>query len=110
MINFLLILFSALIIGCSQDEHQSYVPIDNILKPGGPAINYDPNSSYTNIDEIQKSLSDKESEIFNKSLSWYGTESIFKLERMHNKSAKEVVDIVNCLKISELSNQEKCFK
>jgi len=110
MLKILFFIFTALVLGCSQDEHPSYESIENILKSGGPTINYGPNSSYTNIAEVQNSLGEKESEIFTKSLSWYGTESNFNLDRMHNRSAKELVDIVNCLKTSETNVQEECFK
>lgn len=109
MLKIFLIILTTLALGCSQDENPSYEPIENILKSGGPTINYDPNSSFTNIAEVQKSLSEKESDIFIKSLSWFGTESSFNLGRVHNKNAKEVVDIVNCLNTSEIDAQEKCF-
>ena len=42
MIRILPVIVIALIAGCSPDEHPSYEPIENNLKPGGPTINYDP--------------------------------------------------------------------
>jgi len=109
MKKILLFILVTLVIGCSTDEHPSYKAIQNNLQLGGPTINYDPNSSLTNISEIQEYLSEKDSEIFTESLSWYGTESNHGLNKIHNKNAKELVDIVNCLKISITSEQDNCF-
>lgn len=105
----LFLILIALVISCSADEHPSYKVIQNDLQSGGPIIKYDPNSSLTNISDIQEYLSKKDSEIFTESLSWYGTESNHGLNKIHNKSAKELVDIVNCLKTSIVSEQDKCF-
>lgn len=110
MIRILPVIVIALIAGCSPDEHPSYEPIENNLKPGGPTINYDPSSSLTNVSEIQDYLNENDSTIFTKSLSWYGTESNFGFNKIHNKNAKELVDIVNCLKINPSNTQDKCFK
>lgn len=110
MKKILLLILVSLIIGCSTDEHPSYKAMENNLQSTGPTINYDPDSSFTNISEIQEYLSKEDSEIFTKSLSWYGTESNYGLNKIHNKNAKELVDIVNCLKISVASEQDKCFK
>jgi len=96
--------------GCSYDEHPSYKPISNSLPDGGPTINYDPNTSLTNIPEIESYLGEKNAEIFNKSLSWYGTESNYGFEYIHNKNAKQLVDIVNCLKSSTPKDNNKCIE
>ena len=109
MKKIILIIMFTIIHGCSTDEHPSYETIHNNLKSGGPTIVYDPNSSLTNISEIQNYLNEKDAEIFTKSLSWYGTESSYGLGKIHNKSAKELVAIVNCLKSSNLTEQDKCF-
>lgn len=109
MKKILFLILVTLVIGCSTDEHPSYKAIQNTLQSGGPPINYDPNSSLTNISEIQEYLSKKDSEIFTESLSWYGTESNYGLNKIHIKNAKELVDIVNCLKTSIASEQDKCF-
>lgn len=98
-----------MLIGCSSDEHPSYEPIQNSLPPGGPSINYDPDTSLSNIPEIERSLNDKDVEIFSKSLSWYGTESNFGFDHIHNINAKQLVDIVNCLKTTDKEHQGKCF-
>lgn len=110
MKKILTIIFVTLLLGCSQDEHPSYKPIENNLPSGGPSINYDPNSSLTNISDIESFLNEKDATVFARSLSWYGTESNFGFEYIHNKTAKELVDIVNCLKISDPNNQKECFK
>jgi len=109
MKNILSIIFISLLIGCSSDEHPSYKPIQNNIPLGGPLINYDPNTSLTNITEVENYLNEKNEDIFNKSLSWYGTESEFGFEYIHNKNAKQLVDIVNCLKVNSQKNQEQCF-
>jgi len=110
MIRILPILIIALLLGCAPDEHPSYKPIQNSLPSGGLTINYDPNNSLTNVPEIQALLNENDLEIFTKSLSWYGTESNFGFDKIHNKNARELVDIVNCLKVSAADAQNKCFK
>ena len=109
MKKILLFILITFVNGCSTDEHSNYKAIQNNLQPDGPTINYDPNSSLTNISEIQEYLNEKDSETFTESLSWYGTESNYGLNKIHNKNAKELVDIVNCLKISIISEQDNCF-
>lgn len=104
----LTIMFLAL--GCSGDNFPSYEPINNTLPNSGIKINYDENSSLTNIQEIQEQFDSKNSEVFMKSLTWYGTEANYGFNYIHGKTAKELVDIVNCLKTSNISKQEKCFK
>lgn len=110
MKKMLQIIFMLLLISCSSDEQPSYKPLQNNLPSGGPLINYDPDVSLTNIAEIEEFLDEDDEETFNKSLSWYGTESEFGFENIHNKSAKQLVDIVNCLKVNEPGKQEKCFE
>lgn len=110
MLKILIVIFAVFSLGCSSDEHPSYEIIHNSLKSGGPTINYDPNSSLTNISEIQEYLSEIDELKFTKSLAWYGTESNFGFEKIHNRNAKELVDIVNCLKTNSKNEQEKCFK
>ncbi len=109
MIKIIFIIMVTLVYGCSTDEHPSYEPIQNSIQSGGPTIKYDPNSSLTNIPDIQSYLNTKDSEIFTKSLSWYGTESSYGLDKINNKNAKELVTIVNCLKSNTVNEQDKCF-
>lgn len=105
----LLLLVTA--VGCSMEEHPSQTLIENNLPVGGPQIKYDPESSFINIDQVTENLNASHSEKFKASLGWYGTESTFGLEKLHGKTAKEVVDIVNCLKKSEkVEQQSACFE
>ena len=85
---------------CSENDQESYSVLINPIKAGGAVINFDPDSTFTNIPEITESLSEREGEIFNKSLAWYGVESDFELERLHSKTARQLVNIVNCLKVT----------
>lgn len=110
MLRIFIILFAVFSLGCSSDEHPNYEIIHNSIKSGGPTINYDPESSLTNIPEIQEYLGENDELIFTESLAWYGTESNFGFDKIHNKNAKELVDIVNCLKTNAVNEQEKCFK
>ncbi len=110
MLKILIAIFTVFSLSCSSDEHPSYEIIHSNLKPGGPTINYDPNSNLTNISEIQEYLSETDELKFTKSLAWYGTESNYGFDKIHNRNAKELVDIVNCLKTNVKNEQVKCFK
>jgi len=102
-------IFISVLIGCSGDSFPSYAPLENTLPESGLKIDYNPSGSLTNVQEIQNQLNDKDSEIFIKSLSWYGTESNFGFDYIHGKTAKELVDIVNCLKTNSPEKQKACF-
>lgn len=107
IITFLFVLFAT---SCSQEQHPSYEPITNNLPPDGKTIVYDPDSSFTNIEAISRELSVEQAQTFNKSLEWYGTEASLGLDRLHGRTAKETVDIVNCLKVTKPDNAENCLK
>ncbi|OMH39406.1 hypothetical protein [Motiliproteus sp. MSK22-1] len=101
---------SILIVGCELKQRPSYAPLENTLPPGGPTIQYDPDSSFKNIDKISATLSDEDSKKFGRSLGWYGTESDFSLEKIDGKTARQSVEIVNCLKQAETKEQQAgCF-
>lgn len=105
------ILLAVAIVGCSLEERPSPNVLENTLPEGGPTVEYDPATSFTNIDQVTSNLNAPNAEKFNASLGWYGTESTFGLEKLHGKTAKEVVDIVNCLKNSEkVEQQSACFE
>lgn len=96
-------------VGCSLEERPSYEPLQNSIPSDGIAINYDPNSSLTNITEIQSQLSEADEKVFTASLSWFGTESDVGFDRIHGKTAKQLVDIVNCLKTTAPDQQATCL-
>lgn len=105
------LLMSITFIGCSLEEHPSQSVIENTLPKGGPTIAYAPENSFTNIDEITATLSKNHAEKFNNSLGWYGTQSNFGLAKLEGKTARQAVDIVNCLKGFENEEQQlTCFE
>lgn len=103
------ILLAVVTVGCSLEERPYQAAVENTLPVDGPTIEYDPESSFTNIDQIASTLSSLDAEKFNTSLGWYGTESSFDLARLEGKTASEVVNIVNCLKMSEEEQRPACF-
>lgn len=105
----LAILLSVATVGCSLEERSSQTVLENTLPEGGPTVEYDPATSFTNIDQITTNLNASNTEKFNASLGWYGTESNFALVKLDGKTAREVVDIVNCLKKAEKEQQPACF-
>ncbi|WP_444996419.1 hypothetical protein [Aliikangiella sp. IMCC44359] len=105
----LVMLLSIVVVGCSLEEQPSQAVLENTLPEGGPTIKYDSATSFTNIDQITSNLSAPNAEKFNASLGWYGTESNFGLMKLDGKTAKEVIDIVNCLKKAEKKQQLICF-
>jgi len=103
------LLFLTLLIACSPEERPSYATYENNIPDGGIKINYDPETSLTNISEIQQQLNKNDEQVFISSLTWYGTESEFGFDYIHDKTAKELVDIVNCLKTTQPNLQQSCF-
>lgn len=95
---------------CTEYDHESYQVLLNSIPAGGPTINYDPESTLTNIEKITSELSKNESDIFNESLGWYGTESDFDFNYIHGKTAMQLVNIVNCLKVTKNDDKPLCFK
>lgn len=104
----LFFLIFIIVLGCSTEERPSYESMENILPSGGVII-YDPDSSFMNIPEVQEGLTEQQKAVFASSLSWYGTESEYGLDKLEGKTAKQLVDIVNCLKTSAPQEQEYCF-
>lgn len=112
MKKFLILIFlSGLNFGCELEESPSYALIENTLPEGGAALEYDPNeNSLKNVDAVRAGLSGEDAQKFDSSLSWYGTESDFGLEKTSGKTARQLLDIVNCLKqASTRDQQEACF-
>ena len=103
------ILLSMALFGCSLEERPSWAAIENTLPQGGPTVHYEPSSGLSNVGEVSDHLTDSDALKFNASLGWYGTESVHDLKRLDGKTAREVIDIVNCLKVAEKESQIACF-
>ena len=98
------------ITACSEHESSSYGVLLNPIQAGGIVINYDPNSSLENIPKIISILNEQEADIFNRSLTWYATETEFGFEYIHLKTARQLVNIVNCLKVTDKESDSLCFQ
>ncbi|WKD49694.1 hypothetical protein [Microbulbifer spongiae] len=107
-------ILSALIVftlfACGLEERPSYKIYVNTLPEQGPVLQYDPESGLTNLAQVKAGLQERDLDKFNRSLDWYGTESHFGIERIDGKTARELVDLVNCLKKNEPNQQgATCF-
>ncbi len=103
------LMLSTILMSCSPAPHPEYESLKNDLPAGGMTIAFTSDVGFTNIEEIASHLSEEQADVFYQSLSWYGTEVLFGLSRLHGKTAGEAVDIVNCLKVSEPEHHEGCF-
>lgn len=109
MNKYLILIVIASLVGCSGDEHPSYDQIKNTIPIGGETIIYNPDTSLEKITAIQQQLTGDNRKAFDSSLSWYGTESAYGLDKIHNKTAHQLVTIVNCLKVTPRKKQDTCF-
>ncbi len=102
------VLTTLFISSCSNvayNEHQSLNKAHkNTLPTTGTKTIYFANDGFVNIDTLNNELSKKQREIFSSSISWYATEAELALTELNNKSARQIVDIVNCLKSNRASN------
>jgi hypothetical protein len=105
----ILTIFTLVFSSCSIEEYASYEQFQNNIPPDGIRINYDPDSSLTNIEEINSELKGDDKDVFTKSLAWFGTESEYGFEMIHGKTARELVNIVNCLKKTSPKEKSKCI-
>lgn len=80
--------------------HASYEPITSDIAGGGPRLEVNADGEPVNMQTLIASLDEAGADTFNQSLSWFGTESQLPLTSLDGKTAKEVVDLVNCLKAS----------
>ncbi|WP_102795390.1 hypothetical protein [Bowmanella denitrificans] len=109
MNNVILILLILLNLGCVDEQRPSYQTLENRLPEGGPQIIYRDNQ-LQNVAQISQSLESQHASIFERSLAWYGTESDFSLAKLDGKSARQVVETVNCLKAkTDKNDQALCF-
>lgn len=98
-----------LTLGCTDEERPSYKLIDNNLPRGGPVIVYSNDEMTSSLDDIRKFVGEDKYEGFDKSLSWYATESSFSMAKISGKNAHQLVDVVNCLKTESPEGQPGCF-
>ena len=105
-----LFLLTIFIAACYEEERPSYDVVENLLPKGGPTIKYSPENSLENVEELRSFLNKESVKIFDDSLSWYGTESSYGLDRIHGKTAKQIVNTVNCLKSTTKDQRSTCLK
>lgn len=104
------VLIIFVLFACSLEERPSYKAYENTLPEQGATLQYDPEDGLTNLDRVKAGLQEGDLTKFNRSLEWYGTESHFGLEKIGGKTARELVDVVNCLKQNEPNQQgAACF-
>ncbi|MET1257549.1 hypothetical protein [Aliikangiella maris] len=109
-IRFLISLILLVTVSCQLEERPSDAVFENSLPIGGIVIQFIPNEGLKNIDQITQTLKKENVKIFNQSLDWYSTESDFPLSKLDGKTAKQLVDIVNCLKVANEQRQQiNCF-
>ncbi len=102
-IIFLLMVF---IFSCSvNEERPNYNIIENTIPNSNLVIKWSKSLGFENQNKILSSLGEKDREKFSQSFSWVSTESNIKLATLNGKSAKEFVDLVNCLKSSKLESE-----
>lgn len=92
----------------TKESRPPYDSFENTLSMGGETIQWSRNDGFLNIVTIENNLSGKNLFIFSKSLEWYATESDLNPEYLSGKTAKQVVDIVNCIKKNEPESQRSC--
>lgn len=102
------ILLALSLSACSLEERPDYGPLINTLPSGGPTLEYNPDTGLDNVDAVTANLEAPQTQVFMKSLDWYGTESTFGLERLDGLTAKRTVEVVNCLK-AKTDDQSRCF-
>jgi len=106
--SFLIICVS--LYACSSEESRpKYDPFKNTLVEGGETIKWNKNQGLVNIDNVEKMFYPKDKKIFSASLEWYATESNYSFNKLSEKTAKQTVDIINCLKSTDLNKQDNCF-
>ncbi|KAA5607204.1 hypothetical protein F1188_00070 [Roseospira marina] len=85
--------------------------LNNTVPAGGPTLQVDPTTGPANIAQLTAGFSEAEAAVVEQSLAWYGTESRFALSRLQGSTARDLVDVVNCLKQDEGGpEEERCFK
>ncbi len=109
-IKYSFLIICVFLYACSIEESRpKYTPFKNALLEGGETIKWKKNQGLLNIDNIEKMLSSKDKKIFSASLGWYATESNYSFNKLSGKTAKQAVDIINCLKSTDLNKQGNCF-
>ncbi len=107
------VLASVLVLLAACDIEESRpdpAPIQNILPAGGRLIEWNPTTAQLNIEEVKAGLEAESGEVFTKSMDWYATESDLGFEYLKGKTAKQVVDMINCLKEAPPDGQKGCVQ
>ncbi|MEJ2455373.1 MAG: hypothetical protein P8103_14625 [Candidatus Thiodiazotropha sp.] len=100
-----------LMAACDMEESRpSYSPIQNTLPAGGKLIEWDAENERLNIEQVKAELDEENGAIFSKSMDWYATESSIGFERLHGKTARQAVDLINCLKTATPEKQTSCLE
>ena len=95
--------------GCSVKESRpTYGILENNVPTDSIRIEWNIDGGLVNINNIEKSLSPESKATFSRSLGWYGTEGQHSLEKLNGLTAKQLVDVVNCLK-SKPKKGMQCF-
>ncbi len=110
IVPFLIVILSVFVgTSCKIEESRpTYDPISNDLPSEGTLIKWDQKDGFTNMKEVENSLNSKHRVKFNNSMSWLATESDLNLSLLSGKTARETVDIANCLKTSNPNTANKC--
>jgi len=102
--------FAIVIPACDmEDPRPDYDPMTNNIPEGGELIEWHTEQGLLNIADIEKDLGIKNRETFSQSIGWYATESNVGFDRLSGKTARQAVDMINCLKTTVLKNQKKCL-
>ncbi|MCP4340785.1 MAG: hypothetical protein GY799_18325 [Desulfobulbaceae bacterium] len=105
----LVVAYSLMLAACEIEESRpSYNPIENTLPKGGELIKWSQDQGLLNISNVEENLNNENRKIFSKSLEWYATESDLGFEHLSGKTAKQTVDITNCLKTTTPESQKNC--
>jgi hypothetical protein len=93
-----------------EESRPDYSPIQNTLPAGGMLIDWDEENVHLNIEDVMKGLDEKSKAVFSKSIDWFATESEMGFEYLDGKTAKQAVDIINCLKKAPPDKQKGCLE
>jgi hypothetical protein len=101
----------ALSAGCGiSSSGQDSGPLQNTLPIGGKLLEQNKESGLLNIDDVEGNLDERSLDIFRKSLEWYAAETDLGLEHFIGMTARQSVDLVNCIKTSPPESQDGCLQ
>ena len=99
--------FFFLLYACS--DHKQGNPLLNNLPEEGPSFRWNEKTTFENIQEIEKELSNEQAATFSRSLGWIGTDSEIDIKKLDGKNAKQIVEIANCLKTKQPPDPDSCL-